>query len=83
MGYLNPNSEPECSAVFSYRVNPHTHHTKTMVAMDSMDFPCHVRGEHEIHESRRDIPKIGKCVFISWGRGKPRIVETVVEGATE
>ncbi len=82
MGYVNPDMEPACSAVFSYRVDAHAETTKTMLAMDSLDFSCHVRGEHEIHEAQRDFPNLGKTVFISWGKGKPRIIETSLSSAS-
>ena len=66
-----------CGESFTFRYSPKAHSTETMRCLDSTTLRCYLRAEaHEIHHARADIIELGKTIFVSWGKGKPRIIET-------
>jgi hypothetical protein len=70
---------PQCGESFTFRINPKTGNSEVMKVLDSITIPCYVGSEpHEVHHGRADIAELRKSVFVSWGRGKPRIIETTL-----
>jgi hypothetical protein len=52
-------------------------------SLDSVVLRCYLTGQHEIHEAQEDFYKFGKTTFVSWEKGKPRIIETSMMPAGE
>ena len=43
--------------------------------IDAVAFRCQVKEEHKIHVAECDVLRLGKHIRLSWGAGKPKIVE--------
>jgi len=63
------SAQPSCPASFSFRVDGY-------YTIDEITFHCQVKEGHKIHIAECDFPKLGKRVSLSWGAGKPKVVET-------
>jgi hypothetical protein len=76
LGYI---AAPQCGESFTFRISPKTGNAEVMRYLDSITISCYVSSNpHEIHHGRADIADLGKTIFVSWGKGKPRIIETTV-----
>jgi hypothetical protein len=74
MGYIGA---PQCGESFTFRISPKTGNAEVMKYLDSITVGCYLPSNpHDIHHARADIIELGKTIFVSWGRGKPRIIET-------
>ncbi len=74
MGYI---AAPQCEQSFTFRINPKMSNSEVMKCLDSITVGCYLPSNpHEIHHGRADLLNLGKTIFVSWGKGKPRIIET-------
>ncbi len=74
MGYA---AVAQCEALFTYRIDPRSHNTETTRHLDSTTLRCYLKDNgHTTHLGQKELPELRKTIFISWGSGKPRIIET-------
>jgi hypothetical protein len=79
LGYVSPTAQPDCSATFTFHLQPHLENSQTTRAMDEVVFYCRIKtAEHKVHLADHDFPKLGKRVSITWGTdtGKPKVLVT-------